>query len=192
MHNLSERAQRAVEVVRKVHRSTGWMFSRPLFRAEPDLLDHFSEIAEELTAAGFLDKTVTLVENTGVEEMRYVELSEEDIAEAEKCVGTKDTFVHPETGEEILLVPGDLCYFYCTTKKMPIAPSPPDERAVALYRKFEEQRSRAPESQAGTWQDAMDDLVRAFDLPPEVTRGEKTAPRPPSSTPAASPATRGS
>lgn len=178
---LSDLALRAIEVARQEYRSTGWLFSPRTFAGDPQVSARFREVADELARAGYLDKMVSLVIPRPLgEEDEEVNLDAEAAAEAEKCVGTKETFVRPDTGDEILLVPGDLQIWYYTTKKMPVAPPVPDERAFKLHQKFREMRdaiqnlspgdpdcitSLVLQRQQEAWQAAMDLLAAAFGLP---------------------------
>lgn len=135
MTSLSALAARALACIKTTHTSVGHMVFRSQF--DPEVQAAFVPLMDELTKAGYLTRTVYLVDRsrrgTWGDDYEHVSLSDEEAAEAIECQRNKTMFVNPDTGDERVPGPEDLFISYCTTDKVPVLPPPPDERAVALH-----------------------------------------------------------
>lgn len=186
MDALTPLAQRALEQIKATHKSVGYTYIWDNF--SPDVQAAFVPIMDELSRAGYLTRTVYLVDRNrrgSWGDCEHVTLSDEEAAEATECQRERKPFVNPDTGDEQVPGPEDLFVTYCTTDKVPVLPPPPDPRAVELYERCaeksayfrkgaEQERSRARspwnydvggmEGQAVAWEAAADLIAEAFGL----------------------------
>ncbi len=116
------------------------------FQPYPEVQTQFLPVMDELTAAGYLTRTVYLVDRTRPgtfgEDYANVTLSDDEAAEAIACQRDRKPFVNPDTGDERVPGPEDIFMFYCTTAKVPVLPPPPDPRGVEIHARLLRERKQ--------------------------------------------------
>lgn len=134
--SLSRLATRAMERIKAIHRSTGWVITGDIFSGDEEIQRHLPAVLAELHAAGYLLQAVCL--RTGESRVDEV-LRGEDAEEALAALRSGGTVAHPETGCE-MPARDHVVLLYETTGMVPVLPlvlpPPADPRAVALYADF--------------------------------------------------------
>lgn len=158
---LSPSAAEALEKIKAVHTSCGWVITRDLFEGCASILKSLPQVLEELLGAGFLARTVAV--RHGEDDYGEVVRDEEEVGDVLEALANNGMVAHPLTGRQVP-AKDHVLVLYETTSKVPLLPPPSDPRAVELLATFRKEKSQACDRGRAAWEQAEDMLCRAFGL----------------------------